>query len=274
VRAVAQRRRAGTEADAALKSAMPLSFIEHASPNFDVRTRAIDMLVVHYTGMETAAESLHRLCDGSVENKVSAHYLIEEDGRIHRLVQEADRAWHAGVSYWAGERDINSRSIGIELQNPGLEFDYHPFPEAQMAAFLELARDIVARHGISPFRVLAHSDVAPTRKADPGELFDWEGCARGGVGFWPTMMPGSKPEAPLFLPLEAGGASVEAAQEALAYIGYECDAHGRFDAKTLMVISAFQRHWRPARIDGTLDTDTVARIQAVADAVEALERKG
>jgi N-acetylmuramoyl-L-alanine amidase len=252
---------------------MPLTFIEHASPNFDVRKSEIDMLVVHYTGMETAAESLDRLCDATVESRVSAHYLIEEDGRIHRLVQEEDRAWHAGVSYWAGERDINSCSIGIELQNPGWEFDYRPFPEAQMAAFLDLAHDIVRRHRISPFRVLGHSDVAPTRKADPGELFDWEGCARGGIGFWPTVAPGTKPTVPLFLPLEAGGASVEAAQEALNFIGYECDVHGRFDAKTLMVISAFQRHWRPARVDGTLDMDTAARIQAVADAVEAMERR-
>ncbi|MGE5540332.1 MAG: N-acetylmuramoyl-L-alanine amidase [Gemmatimonas sp.] len=252
---------------------MPLDFVEHASPNFDLRKSDIDMLVVHYTGMRTAEESLARLCDGSIENRVSAHYLIEEDGRIHRLVQEADRAWHAGVSYWAGERDINSCSIGIELQNPGWEFDYHPFPEPQMAAFLALAKDIIARHRISPFRVLGHSDVAPTRKADPGELFDWECCSRDGVGFWPTLAPGSRPEVPLFLPLEAGGASVEAAQEALNFIGYECDVNGRFDAKTLMVISAFQRHWRPARVDGTLDADTIARLQAVAQAVEVMDNR-
>lgn len=251
---------------------MALAFIEHASPNFDVRKSAIDMLVVHYTGMKTAAESLVRLTDGVIENRVSAHYLIEEDGRIHRLVQEEDRAWHAGVSYWAGERDINSCSIGIELQNPGWEFEYRAFPEPQMLAFIELAKDIVKRHGISPCRVLGHSDVAPTRKADPGELFDWERCAKDGVGFFPTMVPGAKPEMPLFLPLEAGGASVQSAQEALNFIGYECDVHGRFDAKTLMVISAFQRHYRPARVDGTLDTDTAARIQAVADAVDAMER--
>jgi N-acetylmuramoyl-L-alanine amidase len=251
---------------------MALSFVEHASPNFDIRKSGIDMLVVHYTGMKTAEESLARLCDGSIESKVSAHYLIEEDGRIHQLVAEEDRAWHAGVAYWAGVRDVNSCSIGIELQNPGWEFDYHLFPEAQMTAFQELARDLIVRHQISPFRVLGHSDVAPHRKADPGELFDWEGCAKAGVGFWPTLMPGGRPEAPLFLPFEAGGASVASAQEALQYIGYECEAHGRFDARTMMVISAFQRHWRPARVDGVLDSDTVARIQAVADAVEALGR--
>lgn len=251
---------------------MALSVVEHASPNFDIRKSTIDMLVVHYTGMKTAEESLARLCDATIESKVSAHYLIEEDGRTHRLVAEEDRAWHAGVAYWAGERDINSRSIGIELQNPGWEFDYHPFPEPQMAAFLELARDLIARHRISPFRMLGHSDVAPYRKADPGELFDWERCAKAGVGFWPTLAPGVRPEPPLFVPFEAGGASVHAAQDALGAIGYECDAHGRFDAKTMMVITAFQRHWRPARVDGVLDPDTIARIQAVAEAAEAFGR--
>ena len=165
---------------------MAFTFIEHASPNFDVRKTSIDMLLVHYTGMKTAEDSLARLCDGAGDNRVSAHYLIEEDGRIHRLVQEEDRAWHAGVSYWAGERDINSRSIGIELQNPGWEYDYHAFPEPQMKAFLDLAKDIVARHHISPFRVLGHSDVAPTRKQDPGELFDWRRLAEAGIGLWPT----------------------------------------------------------------------------------------
>lgn len=255
------------------KHAMPLAFIEHASPNFDVRKSAIDMLVVHYTGMMTAEESLARLCNSTNENRVSAHYLIEEDGRIHRLVQEEDRAWHAGVSYWAGVRDINSCSIGIELQNPGWEFDYHPFSEPQMQAFIALAKDIVGRYRISPFRVLGHSDVAPTRKADPGELFDWARCAREGIGFWPTLTPGAKPSTPLFVPLEASGASVESAQEALNFIGYECDVNGRFDAKTLMLISAFQRHWRPERVDGVLDPDTIARLQAIIAAVEAMERK-
>lgn len=252
---------------------MALSFIEHASPNFDVRKSAVDMIVVHYTGMKTAEESLARLCDGGIENKVSAHYLIEENGNIHRLIQEEDRAWHAGVSYWAGMRDINSCSIGIELQNPGWEFDYHPFPEAQMNAFIALAKDIIARHHITPLRVLGHSDVAPTRKADPGELFDWKWCAEQGVGFWPTLTPGAKPSMPFFVPLEASGASVESAQEALNFIGYESDINGRFDAKTLMLIQAFQRHWRPERIDGVLDPDTVARLQALYVAVDAMERK-
>jgi N-acetylmuramoyl-L-alanine amidase len=247
---------------------MTLSFIEHASPNFDVRKSAIDMIVVHYTGMKTAEESLARLCDGTIENKVSAHYLIEEDGRIHCLIQEKDRAWHAGVSYWAGQRDINSCSIGIELQNPGLEFGYHPFPEAQMKSFIALAKDIIARHHISPFRVLGHSDIAPTRKADPGELFDWKYCADQGVGFWPTPTPGAKPNAPP----EINNASVKSAQEALNFIGYESDINGRSDAKTLMLISAFQRHWQPERVDGVLDADTVARLQAVCIAIDAMDR--
>src|SRR5262249_6695143 len=143
----------------------------------------IDMLVLHYTGMRTGEAALERLCDPVA--KVSSHYLVEEDGTTWRLVPEEKRAWHAGVSFWAGERDINDFSIGIELVNPGHEFGYRPFPEAQMQALEALARDIVDRHAIRPHRVVGHSDVAPTRKTDPGELFDWARLARKGIGLWP-----------------------------------------------------------------------------------------
>ena len=167
---------------------MPLP-LSHPSPNHGPRPEGvpIDILLVHYTGMPTGAEALERLCDGQAQ--VSAHYLVEEDGTVFSLVPEDRRAWHAGAGYWQGERDINSRSVGVELVNPGHEWGYRPFPDAQMAAFAALARGIMDRHGILPHRVLAHSDVAPSRKEDPGELFDWRGLAAQGVGFWPTPAP-------------------------------------------------------------------------------------
>ena len=157
-----------------------------SSLSFDARPDGIriDMLVLHYTGMESAEAALARLRDPAA--RVSAHYLIDEDGRVARLVEERERAWHAGVASWRGAADINARSIGIELVNPGHEFGYRPFPEAQMAALIELAGDILARFpDIRPRNVVAHSDVAPTRKMDPGELFDWRLLAEYGIGLWP-----------------------------------------------------------------------------------------
>jgi len=159
--------------------------IKSPSPNQEPRPQGtvIDMLVIHYTGMQTGRAALERMCDP--EAKVSAHYMIEEDGRLFQLVPEEARAWHAGVSYWRGNRDINSRSIGIELVNPGHEFGYRPFPEAQMAALIALAQGILGRHAIPARNVVGHADVAPTRKQDPGELFDWQRLAEAGVGQWP-----------------------------------------------------------------------------------------
>ena len=158
---------------------------EFPSPNFDERPcgAPIDMLVIHYTGMPTAADALTRLCDADAH--VSAHYMIDEDGTVLALVPEGKRAWHAGVSYWRGHTDINARSIGIELVNPGHEFGYRAFPDAQMAALIELARDILNRHPIAPRNVVGHSDIAPRRKTDPGELFDWKRLAGEGIGLWP-----------------------------------------------------------------------------------------
>ena len=160
--------------------------IERPSPNHDARPagKPIDILLLHYTGMRDAEAALRRLTDPAA--KVSSHYLIDEDGATYRLVDEGRRAWHAGVSYWGGERDINGVSIGIELVNPGHEFGYRPFPQPQMEALVELGRAILARHPIPPARVLGHSDVAPTRKTDPGELFDWRALAEAGIGLWPT----------------------------------------------------------------------------------------
>ena len=160
------------------------NMIDRPSPNHGPRRdgAAIDMLILHYTGMTTAAAALDRLCDPKTE--VSAHYLIDEDGTVWRLVPEDRRAWHAGRAYWAGETDINSRSIGIELVNPGHEHGYRVFPEPQMTALIALSQGILSRHPIPPHRILAHSDVAPDRKLDPGELFDWRRLAMAGIGLW------------------------------------------------------------------------------------------
>ncbi len=159
--------------------------IERPSPNHDDRGgAAIDMLVLHYTGMKTEEGALERLCDPAA--KVSAHYTIGEDGTVYAHVPEARRAWHAGVSFWAGVTNVNARSIGIELVNPGHEYGYRAFPDAQIAALIILCHGILQRHPISPTRVLAHSDVAPARKEDPGELFPWERLAKAGIGLWPV----------------------------------------------------------------------------------------
>src|ERR1700722_2627711 len=166
-----------------------MRIVECRSPNHDERPpgAAIDMLVLHYTGMKTAEAALARLCDP--EAKVSAHYTIGRDGRVYRHVPEERRAWHAGVSWWAGERNVNARSIGIELVNPGHEFGYEPFPKPQISALIDLADGILSRHPIPAGRVIGHSDVAPARKADPGELFPWPQLAEFGIGLWPEFSP-------------------------------------------------------------------------------------
>jgi N-acetylmuramoyl-L-alanine amidase len=210
------------------------------SPNHNERLRPLSMLVLHYTGMETAAAAIDRLCDPAAE--VSAHYVVEEDGSIWSLVPEERRAWHAGLSFWRGETDVNSASIGIEIVNPGHEFGYRSFPEPQMAAVEVLASGIVSRHGIAPWNVVGHSDVAPRRKEDPGELFDWPRLARVGVGLWPE----SAPQAPSADP-----------RGDLARIGYETE-----DLQA--TVTAFQRRFRPSRVDGLLDTATRTIIAAAA----------
>ncbi|HUK60859.1 MAG TPA: N-acetylmuramoyl-L-alanine amidase [Stellaceae bacterium] len=212
------------------------------SPNHGPRAAAIDMLVVHYTGMRNATEALARLT--SLDSAVSAHYLIDEDGTVWRLVPEERRAWHAGISFWRGRRDINSASIGIELVNPGHEFGYRAFPEAQLAALEVLARDILGRHAIPPHNVLGHSDVAPARKQDPGELFPWRRLALAGIGVW----PGSPlPPAPREI------------RPVLGAIGYDPDV------ALAPTITAFQRHFRPIPCDGVPDEETRAMAAAIAN---------
>jgi N-acetylmuramoyl-L-alanine amidase len=217
--------------------------LSRPSPNHGPRPEGVpvDILLVHYTGMPTGAEALERLCDP--EAQVGAHYLIEEDGTVFSLVPEDRRAWHAGAGYWRGERDINSRSVGVELVNPGHEWGYRPFPDAQMAAFAALARGIMDRHGISPHRVLAHSDVAPSRKEDPGELFDWRGLAAQGVGFWPTPSPQD----------DGPGYVVAEAQALLARFGFEVEPTGVLSPQTRVAATAFQRHFIPGRVGYGLD---------------------
>jgi N-acetylmuramoyl-L-alanine amidase len=198
--------------------------------------------------MQSAALALDRLCDPAA--KVSAHYLIDEDGSIVALVPEQARAWHAGVSAWQGGHGLNDRSIGIELVNPGHEWGYRAFPPAQYQACIALCQAIVARWPIPPRRVLGHSDVAPDRKEDPGELFDWPQLAAAGIGLWPADGEGApRPLATL--------------QAQLARFGYDVPGHGRLDVATGQVIAAFQRHFRPARVDGIADRGTRARLDGL-----------
>ena len=223
-----------------------------------------DCLILHYTGMPTGEAALKRLLLPASE--VSAHYLVWEDGAIDQMVAESERAWHAGRGSWKGESDINSISIGVEIVNPGHEGGLPPFPAPQIAATIALARDICARWAIRPERVLAHSDVAPARRRDPGELFPWARLARGGVGLWTKPSPLSG--GPLFAHAEEGPPA-RALQTMLALYGYGVDITGVYDRQTRQVVAAFQRHFRPERIDGEADASTVATLKAL---IQALER--
>lgn len=236
---------------------MTLDIIETPSPNLDARTKVPDMLVLHYTGMESGEAALARLRDP--EAKVSSHYLVEEDGRIFRLVPEERRAWHAGVSFWKGEEGVNHASIGIEIVNPGHEFGYRPFPQAQIDAVIALVGDIRTRWQIDDNRILGHSDVAPARKQDPGELFPWKQLAQAGHGIWVEADPA--PGEPLVEGAE--GVGVFALQAGLTRLGYDCAPSGRFDQATREVVSAFQRHWVQTRWDGVADGLTRATLMAV-----------
>ncbi|NNM70829.1 N-acetylmuramoyl-L-alanine amidase [Enterovirga aerilata] len=228
------------------------------SPNHGERRggRRPDLLLLHYTGMPTAEMALQRLRDPAAE--VSAHYVVLEDGTVVQLVPEDRRAHHAGVSYWAGETDINSCSIGIEIVNPGHEGGLPPYPEEQITSVIELCRAIVDHWGIVPERVLAHSDVAPSRKEDPGELFPWDRLAEAGIGHWVAPQP---PTGEVMLQPGDTGPEVEALQDALAFYGYSLQASGTYDEPTRQVVTAFQRHFRPARVDGVVDSSTLATLR-------------
>ncbi len=215
------------------------------------------MVVLHYTGMVDGASALARLRDPAA--KVSSHYLVEEDGRVFRLVAEERRAWHAGVSCWRGERAVNGRSIGVEIVNPGHEHGYRPFPEPQVAAVIALVEAVRGRWSIPDRNLIAHSDVAPERKSDPGELFPWRRLSLAGHGLWAEPDPAPGPA----LGAGDGGLGVFALQAALTRLGYDLPPSGAFDPATTAVVTAFQRHWRPERVDGVADGDTRARLMAL-----------
>ena len=223
--------------------------------------RRPDLLLLHYTGMTSCAKAIDWLA--REDSRVSCHYVVDLDGTITQMVPEAERAWHAGVSAWHGETDINSCSIGIEIHNPGPllgpDGGCPAYPEPQMAAVVALCRDIVGRWRIPPERVLGHSDVAPLRKEDPGEHFDWPRLARAGIGLWVEPAPVTAPDQPVLEPYTAGPA-VAVLQRRLAAFGYGLPVTGRYDDPTAKVVTAFQRHWRPARVDGRADASTLATL--------------
>jgi len=230
---------------------------ERLSPNHTSRgevpnIRPINMLVLHYTGMQSAEAAIERLCDP--EARVSAHYVVEEDGTVWRLVPEERRAFHAGVSCWQGEPDLNWVSIGVEIVNPGHEWGYRQFPEPQLAVVEQLCRDLVARYRIPATRIVGHSDIAPDRKSDPGELFDWPRLARAGVGLWPEPSPETaRRRGRAVGVIERAGALSD-----LARIGY-CVTRGT----ETVALAAFQRRFRPQRWDGLFDGETCSRLRQV-----------
>lgn len=234
----------------------------HPSPNIEPRKPgyAPSILILHYTGLPSVERAIDVL--SRPDCKVSCHYVIDEDGRVTQMVAEDMRAWHAGVSYWGGETDINSASIGIEIQNPGHMLGYPDFPRAQMRAVAGLARDIVRRHGIAPHRVLAHSDVAPGRKIDPGEKFDWAWLAGEGVGHW--VAPAAFDEDDEGVPLGSCGPEVDRMRGLLQNFGYKVDPDGAFDPGLQTVVRAFQLHFRPACCDGRIDRSTLDTLSRLA----------
>ncbi|MCB8821364.1 N-acetylmuramoyl-L-alanine amidase [Microvirga rosea] len=228
------------------------------SPNHGERKdgKRPDMLILHYTGMPDAGEALQWLCNPI--SQVSAHYFVFEDGRVIQMVPEARRAWHAGSSYWDGETDTNSCSIGIEIANAGHPGGLPLFPDEQIDSVIALARDIVLRWRISPTRVLGHSDVAPGRKVDPGELFPWRRLHDAGVGHWVAPAPVRDGR---FFSRGDEGMPIEALQAMLTMYGYGLKITGVFDESTEKVVAAFQRHFRPERIDGVADASTITTLR-------------
>ena len=248
-----------------MKPDSPLVGALHPSPNTEDRRKGCrpDMILLHYTGMSSAEDAIGWLANP--KSKVSCHYVVDEAGYITQMVAEGKRAWHAGVSHWAGEADINSVSIGIEIQNPGHEHGYPDFPPEQMHAIAALCLDIAQRRGVRPERVLAHSDVAPGRKIDPGEKFDWAALAKHGVGHWVKQAPldgdGRRT-------LDEDTAAVEEATYLLTRYGYDFEPRAR-DDWFAVVVRSFQLHFRPARTDGRLDAGTLDTLRRLVAALPA-----
>lgn len=252
----------------------------YSSPNHDARDHPIDTIVLHYTGMQDAGVALRRLCDPAPLARdypgpwqkpdadpneplglVSAHYVVAETGEIFQLVAEEHRAWHAGRAFWAGAENLNARSIGIELVNGGLDFGLPAYPRAQINALIGLLRDIVGRWNIPPARLLGHSDIAPGRKADPGEHFPWAGLAAAGLGLWPGLVRFDV-NGPQWI-AGAEGPGIAALQGGLAVLGYRTGRDGCMDPATCAAVEAFQRRFRPRRVDGTADAETRALVQTL-----------
>lgn len=235
----------------------------HPAHNVEERRGAAapSLVILHYTGMVSAEKAIDWLA--REESRVSCHYVIDEHGAVTQLVPERLRAWHAGVSCWHGERDINSHSIGIEIHNPGHADGYPDFPKRQIDAVIALTRDICERHRIPPQGVLGHSDVAISRKIDPGEKFPWGRLARHGVGLWvrPSPLDGSHSRDALT------DEEVAEARALLHTVGYDIAAHGGNDGKLAAVVTAFQRHYRPARCDGHLDRSTLSTLRRLCSAL-------
>lgn len=236
----------------------------HPSPNFGPRRGGLtpDMLVLHYTGMETADGALQWLC--AEQSQVSAHYLVHENGCVVQMVAEDQRAWHAGKSLWKGETDINSLSIGIEIVNLGHEAGYPDFPAAQIDAVVHLCQNCAERWAIAPERIVAHSDIAPQRKADPGEKFPWRSLFENGVGHFvePSEIGGGR-----FFQRGDSGQPIEALQAMLSFYGYGIEINGNFDELTAAVVTAFQRHFRPSRVDGIADVATIETLHKLLSAL-------
>jgi N-acetylmuramoyl-L-alanine amidase len=249
-----------------------LSFRDAPSPNFDTRRAPPDMLVLHYTGMRTAEEAVTRLRDP--EARVSAHYVVDEDGSILRLVAEERRAWHAGRGAWQGETDCNAAAIGVEIVNPGHEFGYRDFPDAQIDAVISLVSDIRTRWTIPDARIIGHSDLAPDRKQDPGERFPWKRLAGAGHGLW--FDPAPERIAALGAPLAPGddGIGVVVLRAGLHRLGYGLPPGGGYDEATRLTVEAFQRHWRPERVDGIADGETRARLVGLLQLASAESATG
>lgn len=243
------------------------------SPNFNDRKHPIDMLVLHYTGMETGQAALDRMRDEAAG--VSAHYMLWEDGRVVQLVGEDKRAWHAGVSSWQGDEDLNSRSIGIEIVNGGHDWplsdgELPPYPEAQIEALIELCGGILERWAIPASRIVGHSDIAPMRKDDPGEHFPWDRLARAGIGLWPTNASDHPQKEPDLIGRGLGrsdtGEAVARLQSMLAEIGYAISLSEKYDEITAACVRAFQRRWVQDRVTGAADLTTLHRIGQVSEA--------
>jgi N-acetylmuramoyl-L-alanine amidase len=236
------------------------------SPNHGERKGAanIDMLLLHYTGMQDATAAIKHLRQPGTD--VSAHYVVLEDGDIVQCVPEARRAWHAGQAFWNGETDINSCSIGIEIVNPGHDYGYPDFPRRQIAAVTALCRSILTRHRIRPDRVLGHSDVCPARKRDPGEKFPWHILHGSGIGLWIRPAP-LTPEGRIYV-LGESGPLVSEAQALLGRYGYAVGTSSYVDGATRDALAAFQRHFRPQRVDGALDASTLKTLKDLVAARE------